>query len=435
MKKWRWIWVLALLAGTSAGMFAGNGGGHSVGNPAGMLKDRRQVRTVESLKELAPGRLFRLDYRADYRLQDFVEADLASKEAVQGGVATLLLDESVILSSSVILSEAKDILPLQDLLPLQIACSAFQAVTPEGDVIYGRNFDYPFDEGSAIVMRTRPRGAYRSLSLVSMDHVGLSGPQLSDGVTDLSMLVAAPYAMMDGMNEKGLAVSVLALTGGGCACQYETGKHTVMTTVLMRLLLDRAATVDEAVALCQSFNFFADGEQRRVRPADKTNYHFLLSDASGRSVVLEYIREGGLKSQGSWVLNMLDQRYVTNFYLSDDWQTVIRPDKRYDRLAETLSAATPAVATTASAAPASSAATGTHVAPALSAARPSPAAVLTEAEAMALLQSVYQKAERKGDVRTHWSVVYNLTRRTATICPAGDFSHPRTLSLRPRDWR
>ena len=357
------------------------------GQPAQLLRNRQQVRTVESLTELEEGRLFRLDYRADYRLQDFIEADLKSKEAVQGGVAEMLLNFSSMPASS---------------LAWRPACSAFQAVTPEGEVLYGRNFDYDFEEGSAIVMRTRSRGSYKSVSLVSMDHVGLSGPQLTDGETDLSMLVAAPYAMMDGMNEKGLAVSVLALTGGGCACQYGEGKHTVMTTVLMRLMLDRAATVDEAVALCREYNFFADGEQRNVPPADKDNYHFLLSDASGRTVVLEYVKEGGLHGKGPWVLNVIEQRFVTNFYLSDGWRAVIRPDDRYARMRDTLT---------------------------------SKEGILTEAEAMALLQSLAQKAERKGDVRTQWSVVYNLTRRTATICPAGDYSRPRTLSLRPRDWR
>lgn len=371
MKILTWLMVFAVLAG----------------QPAQLLRDRRQARTVQSLTKLEEGRLFRLDYKADYRLQDFVDADLNSKEAVQSGVAGMLLNFSSMPASS---------------LAWQPACSAFQAVTPEGDVIYGRNFDYDFDEGSAIVMRTRPRGAYRSLSLVSMDHVGLSGAQLSDGETDLSMLVAAPYAMMDGMNEKGLAVSVLALVGGGCACQYEEGKHTVMTTVLMRLLLDRAATVDEAVALCKEYNFFADGEQRRVRAADKTNYHFLLSDASGRTVVLEYVKEEGLRGKGPWVLKVLDARFVTNFYLADGWQTVIRSDERYDQLKETLSGKK---------------------------------GMMTEEEVMALLQAISQKAERRGDVRTQWSVVYNLTRRTATICPAGDYSQPHTLSLRPRDWR
>ena len=378
MKILTWLMVFAVLAG----------------QPAQLLRDRRQARTVQSLTKLEEGRLFRLDYKADYRLQDFVDADLNSKEAVQSGVAEMLLNFSSMPASS---------------LAWRPACSAFQAVTPEGDVIYGRNFDYDFAEGSAIVMRTRPRGGYKSVSLVSMDHVGLSGPQLSDGETDLSMLVAAPYAIMDGINEKGFAVSVLALTGGGCACQYEEGKPDIMTTVLMRLLLDRAATVEEALELCKGYNFFADGQQKYVPSADKTNYHFLLSDASGRSVVLEYVKEGGLKGKGPWVMQVVDARFVTNFYLADGWRAVIRPDKRYAQLQETLSgkgasdAATPAV--------------------------------LTEAEAMALLQAVYQKPEGKGDVRTQWSVVYNLSRHTATICPGGDYSNPVTISLRPRDWR
>ena len=372
MRLLTWIMVFAVLAG----------------QPAQLLRTRQQARTVKSLTELEEGRFFRLDYKADYRLQDFIEADLASKEAVQGGVAQMLLDFSS--------------MPAGSLAALRPACSAFQAVTPDGEVIYGRNFDYDFDDGSAIVMRTRPRGAYRSMSLVSMDHVGLSGAQLSDGETDLSMLVAAPYAMMDGMNEKGLAVSVLALTGGGCACQYEEGKHAVMTTVLMRLLLDRAATVEEALSLCRNYNFFADGEQRGVPSGDKTNYHFLLSDASGRSVVLEYVRDGGLKGNGPWVMKVLEERCVTNFYLAEGWRSVIRPDKRYDVLLQTLA---------------------------------EKQAVMTESEAMALLQAVSQKASRRGDVRTQWSVVYNLTRRTATICPAGDYSHPYSVSLRPRDWR
>lgn len=381
----------------------------SGGNPAWMLKDRKQEKTVRSLMDLGGGRLYRLDYKADYRLSDFVEADLTSKEAVQGAVAELLLDFSSSPAGSLAARRMPDQAGSraargQELpeMPLQPACSAFQAVTPDGEVIYGRNFDYDFDDGSAIVMRTRPRKGYRALCLVSMDHVGLSRSQLSDGETDLSMLVAAPYAMMDGMNEKGFCISVLALTGGGCARQYEDGKHSVMTTVLMRRLLDRAATVDEALAMCKEYNFFADGEQRYVPSADKTNYHFLLSDASGRSVVLEYVQEGGLKGNGPWVMKVMEERYVTNFYLAEGWRGVIRPDKRYDRLQETLT---------------------------------TKEGVLTEEEAMALLKAVYQRSERKGDVQTQWSVVYNLTRRTATICPAGDYAHLIPITLRPRDWR
>ena len=180
MRILTWIMVFAVLAG----------------QPAKLLRNRAQVRTVRSLTELEEGRLFRLDYKADYRLQDFVDADLDSKEAVQGGVAQMLLDFSSMPAGS-LSAHGPSVFLGSDELSFRPACSAFQAVTPDGEVIYGRNFDYDFDEGSAIVMRTRPRKGYRSVSLVSMDHVGLSGPQLSDGETDLSMLVAAPYAMMD----------------------------------------------------------------------------------------------------------------------------------------------------------------------------------------------------------------------------------------------
>ena len=377
-------------------LLSGNAMMLPAGNPAWCLKDRRQARTVESLTDLGEGKLYRMDYKADYRLQDFLDAGISSQEEVKGGVAEMLLDFSSMSAGS---------------LALRPACSAFQAVTPEGDVIYGRNFDYDFADGASVGVRTRPRRGYKSMGLVSMNHVGLTGAQLSDGETDLSMLVAAPYAMMDGINEKGFAVSVLALTGGDCARQYEEGREAVMTTVLMRLLLDRAATVEEALELCRGYNFFADGEQRRVRPADKMNYHFLLSDAGGRSVVLEYIREDGYRGKGRWVIREVDARFVTNFYLAEGWRGVIRPDDRYARLEEALSAAGPSA--------------GSSSAP----------AVLTEEEAMSLLQSVSQKPGHKDDVRTQWSVVYNLTRRTAVICPAGDYGHPVRISLRPRDWR
>ena len=379
MKRLFVILTFLLLGGHASALLAGN--------PAWCLKDRRQAKTLESLTDLGEGRLYRMDYKADYRLQDFIEGDLASKEAVQGAVAELLLDFSSMPSS---------------IPALRPACSAFQAVTPDGEVLYGRNFDYDFDDGASVLIRTRPKRGYRSMGLVSMNHVGLTGAQLSDGETDLSMLVAAPYAMMDGINEKGFAISVLALTGGDCARQYEQGKPNVMTTVLMRLLLDRAATVEEALELCKGYNFFADGEQRQVRAADKTNYHFLLSDASGRSVVLEYVREDGIKGKGRWVMQALDERYVTNFYLAEGWREVIRPDKRYATLQKTLD---------------------------------EKKNVLTETEAMDLLRAVSQKPERKGDVRTQWSVVYNLSRRTATICPGGDYTNPVTVSLRARDWR
>ena len=128
MRFLTWIMVFAVLAG----------------QPAQLLRNRAQLRTVRSLTELEEGRLFRLDYKADYRRQDFVDADLDSKEAVQGGVAQMLLDFSSLPAGS-LSAHGPSVVLGAGKMSFRPACSAFQAVTPDGEVIYGRNFDYDFD--------------------------------------------------------------------------------------------------------------------------------------------------------------------------------------------------------------------------------------------------------------------------------------------------
>ena len=271
-------------------------------NPAGMLRDKKQAETLSSLKNLGGGKFYSMNYKADYRLQEFIDADIESQEKLRMVIAGTLMD---IPSVPV---------PVPAMKP---ACTAFKAVTPDGDVIYARNFDYTFTDSGTIMLRTAPKRGYKSISMVSSSFVGISGGMLCDGGTDLSMLVGAPYMQMDGMNEKGLAVSVLHLRHKG-AQQSEAGKHTVMTSVMMRMLLDRAATVDEAVSLLGDYNFFADGVQKGKE--EWSNYHFFIADARGRSAVLEYIMEGGPDSDSRWVLNVIDDTAVTNYYLSEGWE-------------------------------------------------------------------------------------------------------------------
>lgn len=59
--------------------------------------------------------------------------------------------------------------------------------------------------------------------------------------------MAAVYAPVDGINEKGLCTSIMALPKQAAA--QETEKHNVGTTIIMRLWLDRCATVQEALDL------------------------------------------------------------------------------------------------------------------------------------------------------------------------------------------
>ena len=339
------------------------------GNPAKLLTSKAQEKSVASLTDIGEGELFTMEYKADYKLQEFIDADLTSRAEVSAAAARLLLDPSKA-------GKAPE-------KPMNPACSAFQAVTPDGDVIYGRNFDYNFKDGASIMMRTSPKKAYKSLSMVSMNFVGLDANALTDGKTDLSMLAAAPLMQMDGMNCKGFAISVLVVMADDCAKQYESGKHSIMTSVMMRMLLDRAATVDEAVAMLRDYNFFADGEQKDRKKGNFSNYHFLLADASGKSVILEYVKRDGPGSDSPWVLNIVDEHQVTNHFRSEGWKHLGRQDDRFSRMQKTLEQKD---------------------------------GVLTEQEAMRLLSDVHQEASDNHEGKTQWSVVYNLTKKTATVC-------------------
>ncbi len=64
------------------------------------------------------------------------------------------------------------------------------------------------------------------------------------------------YAPLDGMNEKGLAVSVNMIFDGATILQ-NTGKPDITTTTAVRLPLNEAATVEEAIELLKKYDFHA----------------------------------------------------------------------------------------------------------------------------------------------------------------------------------
>nr|WP_240939086.1 C45 family peptidase [Cloacibacillus porcorum] len=241
-------------------------------------------------------------------------------------------------------------------------CSAFAVRAGDGKVIYGRNFDYKMDM-TAVLIRTAPKGGYVSIGLADAGWVGYGIGSLGDGVSDISMAVGLPYLIMDGMNEKGLAVSVFYLDGE--PARQNTGKPKIMTTVAMRLMLDRAANVDEALALVGQY------DMQSAMP--DANFHFLISDASGRSVVLEYC--GNKQS-------VLDEHYVTNFYLDPSMKGLGHGKDRYEILKSVLAFKKD---------------------------------VLSEKEAMSLLEMVSQPETEASTSMTQWSVVYNLTDLNATV--------------------
>lgn len=277
-------------------------------NTAKYITDKSKLNMVYSLvdKEMNRGRIYEMNYTADYKLDDALQANITSLAGLQNFVAKKLYDKQP--SSA----------PMKG---FDAGCSAFAASeTGTGNYLMGRNYDFCHKNAdgketdiAAIVVKTNRFGAKRTVSVVDGYWLGMNKGFFTDGKTDLSMLMAAPYAFMDGINEDGFAIGVLHLDGKPTV-QTEQGKPNVFMNVAMRMLLDRAANINEAIELLNQHNM------HMTSPAGG-NFHFYMADATGRYAIVEYVSPKGDINENPWKIDVMTDndryRYVTNFYVSD----------------------------------------------------------------------------------------------------------------------
>ena len=194
-------------------------------------------------------------------------------------------------------------------------CSAFTTWDETGECfLTARNYDYRHTDPSGaytglnVALRCAPEGKYRSIGIADACWLGLAGGDyyagvLDDGRTDTSLAVLLPYLCVDGINEKGLTVSILKLDvkeGETAVDQQEPGKAAIGHSVLARYILDSCATAQEAIALAGEYN---------IRNTGGMDFHLFVTDVTGASVVLE------------WRYNQLtvtDTNAVTNYYVGYD---------------------------------------------------------------------------------------------------------------------
>lgn len=199
-------------------------------------------------------------------------------------------------------------------------CSTLAVQSPNGDRLFGRNFDWQACE--ALALTSTPAEGYASISTVNLDFIraGDSG-SLSEALSQNDVRVlAALYAPLDGMNEKGLAVSVNMIQDAAIINQ-DTGKPDLTTTTAIRLLLNKAASVDEALELLGQYDLHASLGMM---------VHFALADTTGRSVVVEYIGNR---------MEVTETPVVTNFYLAEGAKHGVgtaQSHTRYDILIQAL---------------------------------------------------------------------------------------------------
>jgi len=199
-------------------------------------------------------------------------------------------------------------------------CSTLAVNSPEGHALFGRNFDWQACD--ALVLTSKPANGYASISTVNLDFIRQGGGMLGAVLKqDTLCVLAALYAPLDGMNEKGLAVSVNMIQDAA-NIEQNTGKPGLTTTTAVRLLLNQAATVEEALALLRQYDLHASMGMM---------VHFALADTTGRSVAVEYIDNQ---------MTVTETPAMTNFYLAEGAKKGIgtqQSHKRYDTLTRALS--------------------------------------------------------------------------------------------------
>lgn len=211
-------------------------------------------------------------------------------------------------------------LDLGDIVGSIFGCSTIASENQAGETLFGRNFDW--ENCEAMIVASYPENGYASLSTVNMDFITQNAGGTVELVLQMDKVktLAALYAPLDGMNEAGLAVSVNMIQDSDTIDQ-NTEKPDITTTTAIRLLLNQAANVEEALELLQQYDMHASMGMM---------VHFALADASGRSVAVEYVDNQMI---------VIETPVLTNFYLAEGEKHGIgtqQSHERYEILMERL---------------------------------------------------------------------------------------------------
>jgi len=304
-----------------------------------------RLRTVFSIRHLG-GTLYRVKYRVNYKLDKLLDKGLKDVAGL-----TSFVSKHIFFGYPISVNE-------------QISgCSSFSTSSQTGELLAGRNFDYP--KTGQLLIHTKPRGGYASYSMMCLAHLGITEENGTMPETKMGklMILASPFACVDGMNEKGLHVAVLELATKPTA--QSTGKTPIITTIAVRMLLDKCATTDEAVEMLSKYDMYSSAG---------SPYHFLITDAIGKTVVVEW-------PDPEQNMVVLPQKYVTNFQLAEgEFQDAGGGHERYKTIEKALAKSESG---------------------------------LLEEDVFEVLKSV--KVDYNGNWGTIWSIVYNINKKTMKI--------------------
>ena len=378
---------------------------------------------TEANYDIKAGPVYEMNVSGGYYFDKFIEEGGASNDTE--------------LINFIVDNITKGIIPISMKAPT-IGCSSFTCVTEDGDRLFGRNYD--FSQTTSMIVHTNPGGdRYSSISSVDLQFLGITEGKEIDGLLNTLITLAAPYAPLDGVNEKGVSCGIYMSYQGDriqdegeeyhyevVATNQDTVKPDITSTTMLRMVLDYADSVESAVEMIKKYD---------LHDSASTSFHYMIADASGKSAILEWVEQDGRSNDdkdGSTrelkvyyndddaVLGSKEAenefQYITNFIVTPDYyeNEEFRKDEqgkdRYDEIEKMINP------------------DGTNT----------KGVVKDEAEALKILQTVGRRnwdkvnGETDGNGCTVWSALYNLTEKTVTWVGNEQFDNPNacfTFSL------
>ena len=311
-----------------------------------ILPNYAVIQAALTFKETGDYPLYVMHYRGDYGFSDFLRTGVPVSALTSGRIKS----------------------------KLDFACSCFAALNSRGRLVFGRNMDYSYLR-SSLLLFTDPPDGYASVSMSFVGYImGNRGrkPTWQDRIRFLS----AAYGTNDGLNEYGLAVGVMNVPRGEGGSDPQ--KLTICTSHAMRLILDHAKNVDEAINLLGKYNVYFS--------AITLYGHLLIADASGNSAVVEF-----LNGKMSVLHNREPWQVATNFILTGNSpEEATSYCDRYRTAYYTLKKA---------------------------------GGIISHKEAMALLSEISQDS-------TKWSAVYNMKSGDIQMAMGRDYNHVSSFKLK-----
>ena len=247
---------------------------------------RNEISSISTIKVLKPRvenslqcGIYEMTFCGDYYFDDYL---------AQGGAKN---DRELL--DFIMHKMTKGLLNLQ-IQTSKIGCSSFTAHKPNGEHLFARNYDL-YSTNTCIVRVRGNKNRHASISTVDLSFINIPAQRNVKNLISKAYCLAAPYAPLDGINDAGVSCGIyMTYQGDGknvIATDQNTDLPDISPTALIRMILDYADSIEEAIDFAKSYD---------MHDSAGTSFHIMVADRSGRSAILEWVyAKNGSDDNGS----------------------------------------------------------------------------------------------------------------------------------------